>query len=229
MRDGFMHLPSSRRPLLAIATLDHYQVRKHTAWYRHVTSAMCACAWLAVTASHPPPSEDSSGAGHGGPVREGAVFRPGQGCRDHLAASGNGPLTGLSRYHNTVSSSLTVDFRNFLPPGYIGCSVTMLEQATELEIWRGQRCTIPDSHIQSGCAVALVAHKTRMDLDPGCRRGAAWRSRLVSGAAMGYSGNLGWRGRCFFRSPHHRSPAQARCSTPSAGRPPARGVPAARA
>ena len=31
--------------------LDHYQVRKHTAWYRHVTLAMCAHAWLAVTAS----------------------------------------------------------------------------------------------------------------------------------------------------------------------------------
>jgi SRSO17 transposase len=33
------------------AALDHYQVRKHTAWYRHVTLAMCAQAWLAVTAS----------------------------------------------------------------------------------------------------------------------------------------------------------------------------------
>lgn len=61
------------------AALDHYQVRKHTAWYRHVTLAMCACAWLAVTtASHPPPSGDSSsGPGHGDPAREGAVFRPG--------------------------------------------------------------------------------------------------------------------------------------------------------
>jgi hypothetical protein len=33
------------------AALDHYQVLKHTAWYRHVTLAMCAHAWLAVTAS----------------------------------------------------------------------------------------------------------------------------------------------------------------------------------
>jgi hypothetical protein len=37
--------------------LDQYQVRKHSAWYRHVTLAMCAHAWLAVTAaaSRPPP------------------------------------------------------------------------------------------------------------------------------------------------------------------------------
>jgi SRSO17 transposase len=25
--------------------LDHYQVRRHTAWYRHITLAMCAHAW----------------------------------------------------------------------------------------------------------------------------------------------------------------------------------------
>jgi SRSO17 transposase len=40
------------------AALDHYQVRKHHAWYRHVTLAMCALAWLAVTAAaagRPPP------------------------------------------------------------------------------------------------------------------------------------------------------------------------------
>jgi SRSO17 transposase len=37
--------------------LDHYQVRKHAAWYRHVTLAMCALAWLAACAarSRPPP------------------------------------------------------------------------------------------------------------------------------------------------------------------------------
>jgi hypothetical protein len=28
--------------------LGHYQVRKWGAWYRHVTLAMCALAWLAV-------------------------------------------------------------------------------------------------------------------------------------------------------------------------------------
>src|SRR5215472_10381024 len=33
------------------AALDHYQARKHDAWYRHVTLAMCAHAWLAVTAA----------------------------------------------------------------------------------------------------------------------------------------------------------------------------------
>jgi SRSO17 transposase len=37
--------------------LDHRQVRKHSAWYRHVTLVMCAHAWLAITAavSRPPP------------------------------------------------------------------------------------------------------------------------------------------------------------------------------
>lgn len=44
--------------------LDHYQVRKHVSWYRHITLAMCAQAWLAVTAaaSHPPPT--AAGDGH---------------------------------------------------------------------------------------------------------------------------------------------------------------------
>jgi SRSO17 transposase len=32
------------------AGLDHYQVRKYRAWYRHVTLSMLACAFLAVTA-----------------------------------------------------------------------------------------------------------------------------------------------------------------------------------
>jgi SRSO17 transposase len=52
------------------AALDHYQVRKHAARYRHVTLAMCALAWLAVTAaaSRPPPG----GPGDGGRAREGA-------------------------------------------------------------------------------------------------------------------------------------------------------------
>jgi SRSO17 transposase len=55
--------------------LDHYQVRKHTAWYRHVTLAMCALAWLAVTAaaSRPPPGPAPvSRPGDGGRAREGA-------------------------------------------------------------------------------------------------------------------------------------------------------------
>ncbi len=32
--------------------LDHYQVRLHDAWYRHITLAMLAQAWLAVTAAN---------------------------------------------------------------------------------------------------------------------------------------------------------------------------------
>jgi SRSO17 transposase len=32
--------------------LDHYQVRKYEAWYRHITLSMLAAAFLAVTASH---------------------------------------------------------------------------------------------------------------------------------------------------------------------------------
>ena len=45
--------------------LDHYQVRKAPAWYRHVTLAMCAHAWLAVTAaaSRPPPPRTVTGPG----------------------------------------------------------------------------------------------------------------------------------------------------------------------
>ena len=32
------------------AGLDHYQVRKYRAWYRHITLSMLAHAFLAVTA-----------------------------------------------------------------------------------------------------------------------------------------------------------------------------------
>jgi hypothetical protein len=31
------------------AGLDHYQIRHYTAWYRHITLAMLATAYLAVT------------------------------------------------------------------------------------------------------------------------------------------------------------------------------------
>jgi SRSO17 transposase len=55
--------------------LDHYQVRCRAGWYRHVTLAMCAHAWLAVTAaaSHSPPanSGEHGGPGHGDLAREG--------------------------------------------------------------------------------------------------------------------------------------------------------------
>ncbi len=45
--------------------LDDYQVRRYDAWYRHITLAMCAHAFLAVTAigaqkGAPPTGPDSS-------------------------------------------------------------------------------------------------------------------------------------------------------------------------
>lgn len=54
--------------------LDHYQVRKHAAWYRHVTLAMCAHAWLAITAAarRPPPVTAPGGPGDSDRAREGA-------------------------------------------------------------------------------------------------------------------------------------------------------------
>lgn len=55
--------------------LDHNHARQHVAWYRHVTLAMCAAAWLAVcAASGRPPPEAGSGSGPGdcGRAREGA-------------------------------------------------------------------------------------------------------------------------------------------------------------
>jgi SRSO17 transposase len=55
--------------------LDHYQVRKHGAWYRHVTLAMCAHAWLAVTAAAsrpPPPAALADGPGGSDRAKEGA-------------------------------------------------------------------------------------------------------------------------------------------------------------
>jgi len=49
--------------------LDHYQVRLYHAWYRHVTLAMLAHAWLAVTAAksradHSPPDPRTSAIGY---------------------------------------------------------------------------------------------------------------------------------------------------------------------
>jgi SRSO17 transposase len=73
--------------------LDHYQVRKHSGWYRHVTLAMCAHAWLAVTAAagRPPPEAASGGGpGAGGRAREGATGM----WTTSLAAAGQSGLSG---------------------------------------------------------------------------------------------------------------------------------------
>jgi hypothetical protein len=53
--------------------LDHYQTRKHKAWYRHITLAMADHAWLAVTAARPPGPPPSGGSGDSGRAREGAT------------------------------------------------------------------------------------------------------------------------------------------------------------
>jgi len=53
--------------------LDHYQVRRYRAWYRHITLSMLAHAFLAVTAAaanraSPPPAP---GQAPGGTVKKG--------------------------------------------------------------------------------------------------------------------------------------------------------------
>jgi SRSO17 transposase len=60
------------------AGLDHYQVRKYRAWYRHVTMSMLAHAFLAVAArgsraGTPPPGQaPASGNDEEAPVKKGA-------------------------------------------------------------------------------------------------------------------------------------------------------------
>lgn len=56
------------------AGLDHYQVRKYRAWYRHVTLAMLAHAFLAVTARGSRPGTPPPASGNGGdaPAEKGA-------------------------------------------------------------------------------------------------------------------------------------------------------------
>jgi SRSO17 transposase len=51
--------------------LDHYQVRKYQAWYRHVTLSMLAHAFLAVTAHPTRPEPAASGNDGGEPGRKG--------------------------------------------------------------------------------------------------------------------------------------------------------------
>ena len=52
--------------------LDHYQVRRYRAWYRHVTLSMLAHAFLAVTAHAMHPGSPPPAAGGGdGPAEKG--------------------------------------------------------------------------------------------------------------------------------------------------------------
>nr|WP_182903033.1 IS701 family transposase [Microbispora sp. H10830] len=44
--------------------LDHYQVRRFDAWHRHITLAMLAHAYLAVTAAHSPKAQAAWSASH---------------------------------------------------------------------------------------------------------------------------------------------------------------------
>ncbi|WP_420819983.1 IS701 family transposase [Sinosporangium album] len=44
--------------------LDHYQVRRFDAWHRHITLAMLAHAYLAVTAAHAPKAQEAWSASH---------------------------------------------------------------------------------------------------------------------------------------------------------------------
>jgi SRSO17 transposase len=53
--------------------LDHYQIRKYQAWYRHVTLSMLAHAFLAVTAHAARPEPAPSGNDKGGPGKRGTV------------------------------------------------------------------------------------------------------------------------------------------------------------
>jgi SRSO17 transposase len=58
------------------AGLDHYQVRKYRAWYRHATLSMLAHAFLAVTAraarpGMPPPEPAAASGNDSGPAKKG--------------------------------------------------------------------------------------------------------------------------------------------------------------
>ena len=58
------------------AGLDHYQVRRYRAWYRHITLSMLAHAFLAVTArasrpGAPPPEAGPAGGNDRDPAKKG--------------------------------------------------------------------------------------------------------------------------------------------------------------
>jgi SRSO17 transposase len=100
------------------AALDHYQVRKRSAWYRHVTLAMCAHAWLAVIAAggRPPPSAAGAGGPGDGQATQGAAglwatFRP---------AAGQSRLSGQRADAVPVSERNPAAARGALPPGSSG-------------------------------------------------------------------------------------------------------------
>ena len=44
--------------------LDNYQVRRYDAWYAHITLAMLAAGWLAVTRAHEHHPDRDDRAGH---------------------------------------------------------------------------------------------------------------------------------------------------------------------
>jgi hypothetical protein len=70
------------------AGLDHYQVRLCTAWYRYVTLAMLALAWLAVTrASHAGDGEQAISTANEDPphVRRALRLPAGRAARPPLA------------------------------------------------------------------------------------------------------------------------------------------------
>jgi SRSO17 transposase len=54
------------------AGLDHYQVRKYRAWYRHATLSMLAHAFLAVAARSSRPVPAASGNGQAASAEKGA-------------------------------------------------------------------------------------------------------------------------------------------------------------
>ncbi|WP_306368724.1 IS701 family transposase [Nocardiopsis sp. CC223A] len=54
--------------------LDHYQVRTHTAWYRHITLAMVAHAHLAFLAADPPSGREGQVGGNDGSATQGAFL-----------------------------------------------------------------------------------------------------------------------------------------------------------
>jgi SRSO17 transposase len=84
------------------AGLDHYQVRKHIAWYRHITLAMVAHAHLAFLAAGPPPAKPTMARLMTSPHR-GPTSRD-----DHVPSTRTGTnLASWSRSPSTRSAACT--------------------------------------------------------------------------------------------------------------------------